>query len=106
MKKVFVILSLVMLVMGVKASVTKTLSPNGRLELQVTVEKGVSAKLFSKNTEVFAVENILLDTDKGIIPEENPKIRKVLRNSVNNIVKPVIKEKYAEIPEQIGRAHV
>ena len=100
MRKVFVILLLVMLGMGVKASVTKMLSPDGRLELQITVEKGVSAKLFSKNAEVFGVENILLDTDKGIIPVENPKIRKIRNSSVNNIVKPVIKEKYAEISEQ------
>ncbi|MDR2038944.1 MAG: glycoside hydrolase family 97 protein [Bacteroidales bacterium] len=107
MKKTFVILLLAMFgITGVNASVTKILSPDGQLELQVIVEKGVSVRLFSEKAEVFSIEDIRLDTDKGIIPAENPRIRKIRKNSVNNIIKPVIKEKRAEIPEQYNETTI
>ena len=63
-------------------------------------------KLFSGHDEVFGIENIGLDTDKGVIPVDNPRIRRIRKNSVNNIVKPVIREKRAEIPEQYNEITV
>lgn len=100
MRKTNLILLLVMLgLTNIIAADIKILSPNGSLELQIIVEKEVFVKLFSENTEVFEIKNIHLDTDKGIIPLENPKIRRIRKNSVNNVIKPVIREKRAEIPE-------
>ena len=37
---------------------------------------------------------------------DNPRIRRIRKNSVNNIVKPVIREKRAEIPEQYNEITV
>ncbi len=103
------VLFLLLIMLGeasIGATVTKLLSPDGKLELQVIVESGVSVKLFSGHDEVFGIENIGLDTDKGVIPVDNPRIRRIRKNSVNNIVKPVIREKRAEIPEQYNEITV
>jgi len=101
MRKSILFLLLIMLgKASIGAPVTKILSPDGILELQIVVEREVSVKLFSENKKVFGIENIRLDTDKGAIPMENPRIRRIRRSSVNNVIKPVIREKRAEIPEQ------
>ncbi|MEN6324391.1 MAG: glycoside hydrolase family 97 catalytic domain-containing protein [Proteiniphilum sp.] len=96
----FTLLLLMFAVAGNQASVNKISSPDRQLELEITVEKGISVNLFSGNMKVFGIENIKLDTDNGTIPAENPKIRRTRENSVNNVVIPVIREKKAKIPEQ------
>lgn len=84
----------------------KILSPNKQLELQINVTKGVNASLFFENIKVFDIDNIQLNTDQGLIPEYNPKIRNIKENSVNNIITPVIKEKRSEIPEQYNETTI
>lgn len=107
MRKILIVLLLIVIcVTGIRASVTKILSPDRQLELQVVVEKGISARLFSEKIEVFSIGDIHLDTDKGIIPMRNSKIRKIRKNSVNNIIKPVIKEKQSEISEQYNETTI
>ena len=51
------VLFLLLIMLGeasIGATVTKLLSPDGKLELQVIVESGVSVKLFSGHDEVLA----------------------------------------------------
>jgi len=74
------VLFLLLIMLGeasIGATVTKLLSPDGKLELQVIVESGVSVKLFSGHDEVFGIENIGLDTDKGVIPVDNPELEEL-----------------------------
>ncbi len=89
-----------------KASEVKLSSPDKSLNLIVSVEKDVSFKLFSGTVEIMSANNIRLETDRGDIPAANPRIRNVKRTSVNNVVKPVIKEKRAEIPEIYNEAMI
>jgi len=91
---------------SVIASDIKFLSPDKNLELRINVEKGVIASLFLKNIKVFDIENIQLVTDMGIIPSENSRIRRVKENSVDRIIKPAIKEKRSEIPEQYNETTI
>jgi alpha-glucosidase len=50
------------------------------------------------------IDSIKLETDKGTVPSANLKIRKVQTSSTNRVIRPVIKEKRAEIPEQFNEA--
>ncbi len=88
----------------VAASEIKVLSPDKLLELRIQTDKGVSVKLFSGADEIFQINDIKLVTDRGDIPSANAKVRHVKRASVNRIIKPVIKEKKAEIPEMYNEA--
>ena len=107
MKKTVAIIVITILgLTSVIAADIKFLSPDKNLELRINVEKGVTASLFLKNIKVFDIENIQLVTDRGIIPSENSRIRRVRENSVNRIIKPDIKEKRSEIPEQYNETTI
>ncbi len=107
MKKTVVIIVITILgLTSVIAADIKFLSPDKNLELRINIENGVTASLFSENIKVFDIENIQLDTDRGIIPSENSGIRRVRENSVNRMIKPDIKEKRSEIPEQYNETTI
>ena len=89
---------------GLKAAPVKISSPDGKIDLQVLVDKKVSLKLCLGDKTLMEISGISLETDKGPIPSANPKIRRIQRSAVNRVVKPVIREKRAEIPEQYNEA--
>ncbi len=88
------------------AAEVNILSPDKSLTLTVSVDKNVSFKLVFASGEIMAVKNIYMETDRGRIPAESTGIRNVKKISVNKVVKPVIKEKRAEIPEVYNEAVV
>ena len=86
------------------AAPVKISSPDGKIELQVLFDKKMSLKLSSGDKTFMEIDGIGLDTNQGLLPSANAKIRKVQHVSVNRMVKPVIREKQAEIPEQFNEA--
>jgi alpha-glucosidase len=88
----------------VAAAPVKVVSPDGKTELQVFVENKVSIKLSFESKTLMEIDQIGFETDKGLLPAANAKMHKVQKTSVNRIVKPVIKEKQSEIPEQFNEA--
>ena len=92
--------------LSVEAAPVKLYSPDGKIELQVKVDTKVSIKLNSGDKTLMEIEGISLETDKGTIPALSAKIRRLQRASVNRIIKPVIKEKRAEIPEKYNEATI
>ena len=84
----------------------KISSPDGKIELQVLVDKKVSIKLSSATKTFMEIDGISLETDKGLLPSSGAKVRSVRKNAVNRIVKPEIREKRAEIPEQFNEATI
>ncbi len=90
--------------LSITAAPVKISSPNGKMELQVSTDKKVSIKLRSGDKTLMEIDGIELETDKGLVPSANPKIRKVQKASINRMIKPVIKEKRSEIPEQFNEA--
>ncbi len=86
------------------AAEVNILSPDKSLTLIVSVDNSVSFKLRSASGEIMAAKNIYMETDRGRIPAENVDIRNVKKTSVNKVVKPVIKEKRAEIPDVYNEA--
>jgi len=91
---------------SIAAAPVKISSPDGKTELQVFVNEKVSLKLCLGDKTLMTIDEIRLETDRGLLPTSNAKIRKIQNTSVNRIVKPVIKEKQAEIPEQYNEATI
>ena len=92
--------------LSVTAQPVKISSPDGKIELQVVFDKKVSAKLYSGGQTVMEIDEIGLETDKGLLPSAGTKVRRVQKNSVNRVIKPVIREKRTEIPERYNEATV
>lgn len=88
----------------IMAKEVETLSPDKNIKLSVSVDKNVSMKVFSGTDLLFEVKDIHMDTDRGIIPTRNAKIRSVKRSSADRIVIPEIKEKFSKIPEKYNEA--
>lgn len=105
MKTILIAIFISVLSLNIFAQKNVTLkSPDGKFVLQLSVDKNVSLKLCLGNKTIMGINAISLETDKGVFPASNPKISKIQNTSVNRVVKPVIKEKRAEIPEQYNEA--
>jgi len=83
-----------------------TASPDKKTILSVQLEESVDIQVHSGSELLFEIKNIYMDTDRGLIPEKNPKVAKIIRNSVDRIIIPEIKEKFAEIPEKYNEATI
>ena len=103
-QKIYIICLLFSFSIAVKASEIKVLSFDKSLELRIQTENGISLKMFSNGAEIFQANNIRLVTDRGEIPSAGAKVSRVRQSSVNRVVKPEIKEKMAEIPEEYNEA--
>ncbi|MDR2146818.1 MAG: glycoside hydrolase family 97 protein [Tannerella sp.] len=94
------------LTLSAAASPVKITSPDGKTELQVLFDGTLSLKLFSGGKTLMEIDSISLETDRGLVPSSRAKVRNIRSASVNRIVKPVIREKQAEIPENYREATV
>ena len=90
--------------LSVTAAPVKISSPDGKIELQVMVDKNVSVKLCLDDKTIMEIDRIGLETDKGWLPAANAKVRSVQKNTVNRMIKPLIREKQAEFPEKYNEA--
>jgi len=106
LKKIFCFICMTGLSLTVMAAPVKVSSPDGKIELHVTVDKKVSLKLCLGDKTLMEIDEISLETDRGTIPANHPKVRRVQKNSVNRMIKPEIKEKRSEIPEQYNEATI
>ena len=86
------------------ATSVKVVSPDKSLELHVSVDKKVAMELRSGDRVLMQIDSIELNTDRGLMPSANPKIRQVKSSSIDRVIKPVIREKRAEIPERFNEA--
>lgn len=84
----------------------ETFSPDKNIRLNVSTGEKVSMQVFSGTDLLFEVRDIYMDTDRGVIPARNSKVRSVNCSSVDRIVIPEIKEKFAEIPEKYNETLV
>ena len=73
------------------------LSPDGKLKAEVEINQGIIAGLEKEGATVVKLENLSLETT-GIIQQSSKyKVQKATRRSVNEIIKPEIREKASEL---------
>jgi len=99
MNRLFLIAFMTLFVAGVAAREIKLASPDKKISAVITVDQTVSVKVSDEIKELFAINEIGMETDQGLFPAKGAKIRKVGSKSVSGTVVPVIKEKQASIPE-------
>lgn len=68
-------------------------SPDKKLKLEIEINKGVFATIKAENIVISRIENISLETGNDYNPEATFKVKKINRRSVNELVKPEIREK-------------
>lgn len=103
MKKTFKITCVILLCFYspfVKAKDIDLSSPNKNLKLVVSIDETVNLNIWAQGKLLFDVKDINLNTDRGIFPNQNAKIINTKQLSIDRIVLPEIKEKFAKIPEK------
>ena len=103
---IFLPLLLTLAFTGAAAKEIKLLSPDKKLNTVITVDQTVSLKLFDDTKELFSINEIGLDTDRGTLPVPNAKVRKTTSKAVSNEIIPPIKEKQASISEKYNEVTV
>ncbi len=97
MKKPFlpVIFTLIFLYSG--AQKYELLSPDGKLKADIEIKDGIFVNLDKEGLPAVSLQNISLETGNESVQFSNLRVKKAVRNSANETVKPVIKEKEAEL---------
>ena len=97
-KNLFIVL-LMTLAIGLNfyAKEYKVLSPDKKLELRVKVENTISYSLFRSGTQLIFPSTISMTIDNNLVLGTNAKVKDAKENVVNEILKPVVRQKYEKI---------
>lgn len=82
------------------------LSPDGKLTTAINITNTISIQIVSDAEKLLTINDIYIHTDKGNVPKAPYKIVSTVKNTVNKVITPVIKEKYATIPERFNEVTV
>lgn len=99
MKRFSVILFVAIFFASTAISQTKRtlVSPNGKIKLEVELSDGITYDVFSEGELILDDCRMSLDVD-GKVLGSVPQVKNVKRRSVNEIKKPFLHLKYAEVP--------
>lgn len=86
--------------LGVHSQELELLSPNKEISLNISVGKSISFKTLNQGEELFSSGNLYITLQSGEQLGIESKMINETRNSVDRIVIPVVREKFAEIPEK------
>jgi len=90
---------LLFITLNVNAQELELLSPNKDISVKISVDNAISYKTFNKGKELFSSGNLFLTLKSGKKIGVGSKLINKNRKSVNRIVKPIVREKFAEISE-------
>lgn len=93
MKKMWIVILLFSLLGVAKAQKYILNSPDQKLMAEVSVNQGIAVKLLKGNVEMANLSGLSLQTSNSNSDFSQFQVKKVLRNSVNEVVKPVIRDK-------------
>ncbi len=106
-KKIFVSgLMILMFQVAVMAKVYEVSSPSGNLTIKVSADKNVVYSVFLDGKEIIAPSAIRLTLDNGVIFGGNPKVKKVSRKSISEVITPVIPRKYKTIKDECNELRI
>ena len=83
--------------LNIYAKEYKILSPDKKLELRVKVENTISYSLFRSGTQLIFPSTISMTIDNNLVLGTNAKVKDAKENVVNEILKPVVRQKYEKI---------
>jgi alpha-glucosidase len=97
MKKLILLTSLAYFSFTVLAQKYGLTSPDGKLTAGIEIDNGIYVALLKGRSSVFKLANISLETRYVVPKDDEYKVQKVTQNSVNEIVKPEIRDKAATL---------
>ena len=95
MKKILLVTTFAIVSLFTVAQKYELSSPNGKLKVEIENKGGISATLTKEGNSAVALQNISLETGKENQQVSDYKVQKAIRNSVNETVTPIIREKAA-----------
>ena len=95
MKKILLLLTFAFEFLFSSAQQYELSSPDGKLKAEIEINDGIFAHLSKDGKTAVSIHNISLETGKVDRKNIGLKVQKTVRNSVNETVTPVIKEKAA-----------
>ncbi|MBQ5377015.1 MAG: glycoside hydrolase family 97 N-terminal domain-containing protein, partial [Prevotella sp.] len=104
MKRIMTIMAMLSLVFGsFAATKTKTLvSPNGKIKVEITIGNRLTLSVFQGDEQILKDCPLSLQLGKeqfGV----NPKLSKAKLSKVNEVIKPVVPLKYAEVTNRANQ---
>ena len=93
MKTLLPIITLMFVSLLTTAQKYQISSPDGKLNTEIEIKGGIFVNLAKEGNPAISLENIALETEKEVHLLSGFKVQKAIRNSVNEIVTPVIREK-------------
>ena len=72
-------------------------SPDGDISVTVTVDEQVWYSVSFKGQTILAPSALSMTTSEGSLPGDNPVVKEVRKNGINETLRPVVREKYKEI---------
>jgi alpha-glucosidase len=81
-------------------------SPDGKLTAGIEIDKGIYVALLKGRTNVFKLGNISLKTYYVVGPKDEYKVQKIIRNSVNEIIRPEIRDKAATLTNSYNEMEI
>jgi len=78
-------------------------SPSEKLEIKVIVDEEINYSILLNGAEIVTPSNISLEISNGEIWGKNAKVKKVKTISVSKEIVPVVKRKYATIPDEYNQ---
>jgi len=95
MKKFILLTSLLCFSFSVLAQKYGLTSPDGKLTAGIEIDNGIYVALLKGRNSVFKLANISLETHLVVPQDGQYKVQKVIKNSVNEVIKPEIPDKAA-----------
>lgn len=74
-------------------------SPDHTIKVEIKAKEGVSLIISKKSKPLFGINNIILDTNKGLIPSPKARLKSVNYAKVDKVIYPKIKEKSEKIQD-------
>ncbi len=81
-------------------------SPDGKLTAAIEIDNGIYVAVLKGRSYVFRLGNIYLQTAYVLPLNDDYKVQKVIRNPVNEVLKPVIREKSAAITNSYNELEI
>ena len=98
MKRYFIMLCMAALSASVLAQTVKSLSsPDGNIRVDVSIDKGITYDVFCGNEQVLSDCRLSMDIEGNVLGSL-PKLQSVKRQKVNDVKRPFLKLKFAEVP--------
>ena len=93
MKKLLMLPLLAITTLCVHGQKYELISPDGKLKTGIVINHGINVTLEKRGKTVITLENISLETDAQVHQDKDFKVQKAIRASVNEMVRPQIREK-------------